>query len=196
MRSSRDHIQSLDYRNNAIVKSSGWADGVQSWSIADDSLVVNIPLDGSEASNPALPVEYTLQKVAQPSSTTASKRRRLFKPRRVVPETKVYVEAYKDEDVISGRGTRANNHTGNRFYRGLVEEGKKDYRQSSKKDKRDIVDKIIKTIHGRNGQFLEMELETKRWYLSHEKMAYTKVAQALRDQNDEESRAAKRAKSA
>jgi hypothetical protein len=220
--SSRDHIQSLHYPNGAIGHISRSADSVHSLSIADDSLVVKIPLDGSEASNvqdelvtnnpapktlqlpsflPARPVqvicsfsEAALQKVAQPSTTTANKGRRVYKPRRVVPDVKVYVEAYKDEDVISGRSTRTNTHSGNCSYRDLVKEESKDYRQSSDKDKRGIVAKIIKTIHGRNGLFLKMERETKRWYLSHEKVAYTKVAQALRDHNHEEPRAVKRAK--
>lgn len=150
---------------------------------------------------PALPTECipsgneaALQEVAQPPTTTPNKRRRVYKARRVVPETKVYVDNYKDKDVLSGRGARTNKHSGNRFYLELVEDRKPGYRQASDKDKRDIVDELIKTIHGRNGQFLEMEQATKRWYVSHEKMAYTKVSQALRDQNDEESRAAKRAR--
>jgi hypothetical protein len=141
--------------------------------------------------------EAALQEVlAQPSTNTVTnKRRRVYKGRKVVPETKVYVESYNDEDVISGRGARTNKHSGNRYYLELVEKRKPAYRQASDKDKRDIVTELIKRIHARNGRFLEMEpAPTESWYVSHEKRTYIKVSQALRDRNDEESRAAKRAK--
>jgi hypothetical protein len=212
IRSSRNHSLSLDYPTMQFFPA---ADGptVSNPCLLDDKLVGKIPLDGSDVQdqlitrNPAsknlqlpklqqaLPVECNpscskaaLQKVAEPSTTTLNKRRRDYKPRRVVPETKDYVKACKDKDVISGKGTGFYNHPGNRFCNDLVKTRLFDYLQASDTGKSDIVNEIIKTIQERDGQFLEKELETGSLYVSPKENAKTKVSQAFRDQ------AAKRAK--
>ena len=153
-------------------------------------------LDLPQLLNPMYNVAPSKTKaVANTKANNIQKRKRVYKSRRVVPEHKEYVDEYQELDVLCGRGARSNKHPGNQRYLELVEVHKAFYRQAgSEKEKRAIALNVLTTIREQGVRILEQEASTQRWYLAHEKTAYVKVSQALRDTNDEASRAAKRAK--
>ena len=124
----------------------------------------------------------------------SGKKKRNYKGRKIVPTNKTYVDGYKEADILCGRGGRTNHHPGNQVYLKLVEENKPTYRGTDGAGKRKVVLGMLETIREQGGRFLELDRETGRWYIVHEKTAYNKCGQALRDNNDEASRAAKRAK--
>ena len=86
-------------------------------------------------------------------------------------------------------------HPWNKIYREIVTNQQAHYRGCDKNEKtrvaQGIVDKIQKDIGGR---FLELDRDVKRWFLVPNVVARRKVGQALRENNTEEARAAKRAK--
>ena len=86
-------------------------------------------------------------------------------------------------------------HPGNKAYRTIVTDQQSHYRNCDKNEKtkvaQGIVDYVLTTIGGR---FLELDKETQRWFLVPNVVARRKVGQALRENNTEEARAAKRAK--
>ena len=165
------------------------------------SMIGHLPLSAAAAASlPAMAsssAPLTTVSVPPPVASVAAagnKRKRPGKSRKVVPTNKVFVDKYNEADTLCGRGARTNKHPGNKVYLKLVEDMKPVYRQADDSDKRSIIFGILNTIKDQGGRFLELDKETSRWYVIHEKTAYTKVGQALRDNNDEASRAAKRAK--
>jgi len=116
------------------------------------------------------------------------------KPRKIIPEVKEYVD-FTQKDILFGRGGRSNHHPGNKAYRTIVTDQQSHYRNCDKNEKtkvaQGIVDYVLTTIGGR---FLELDKETQRWFLVPNVVARRKVGQALRENNTEEARAAKRAK--
>ncbi|VEU33637.1 unnamed protein product [Pseudo-nitzschia multistriata] len=116
------------------------------------------------------------------------------KSRKIVPEVKVFVD-FNQKDVLFGRGGRSNHHPGNKTYRDIVTKQQSFYRGCDKNEKtkvaQGIVDHIQNTVGGR---FLELDREVKQWFLVPNVVARRKVGQALRENNTEEARAAKRAK--
>ena len=130
-------------------------------------------------------------KATQPKS---GRRKRNYKGRKIVPKDKTYVDGYKEADILCGRGGRTNHHPGNQVYLKLVEQNKPSYRGSTALEKRAVVLQMLETIREQGGRFLDLDKQTGRWYIIHEKTAYNKCSQALRDNNDEATRAAKRAK--
>jgi hypothetical protein len=127
---------------------------------------------------------------------------RVYKPRKVVPQHKDYVNEYTEFDVLCQRGARSNNHAGNQYYLRLVDDQRPLYRQPQQaitstgaRTKTSIVLDVIRAIHDRGGRFLEEDKKTKCWFVAPSKNISNKVAQALRGlHNDNVSRAAKRAK--
>ena len=117
------------------------------------------------------------------------------KPRKIIPENKEYVETYTDADVLFGRGGRSNHHPGNKIYRDIVTEKQPFYRSCDKNEKTRVAQSIVDavTIDGK-GRFLELDKATGMWYLVPNIVARRKVGQALRENNTEEARAAKREK--
>lgn len=134
----------------------------------------------------------------KPTIVETNTRSRDCNARHVVPEHLKYVNNYNEFDVICGRGERSNQHPGNRFYLGLVKNRKPLFRQASGKEKRAIVLEVLTILRKRGGRILGLDdkvaTRMKRWYVSDERMACKKVRQALRDNNDDAARAAKRAK--
>eukprot|EP00531_Pseudo-nitzschia_arenysensis_P012842 CAMPEP_0116139008 /NCGR_PEP_ID=MMETSP0329-20121206/13076_1 /TAXON_ID=697910 /ORGANISM="Pseudo-nitzschia arenysensis, Strain B593" /LENGTH=385 /DNA_ID=CAMNT_0003634009 /DNA_START=97 /DNA_END=1254 /DNA_ORIENTATION=+ len=116
------------------------------------------------------------------------------KPRKIIPENKEYVE-FTQKDVLFGRGGRSNHHPGNKIYREIVTNQQSHYRGCDKNEKtrvaQSIVDRMQNVVGGR---FLELDRDAKRWFLVPNVVARRKVGQALRENNTEEARAAKRAK--
>mmetsp|Transcript_30886 Transcript_30886/g.72802 ORF Transcript_30886/g.72802 Transcript_30886/m.72802 type:complete len:487 (-) Transcript_30886:251-1711(-) len=116
------------------------------------------------------------------------------KSRKIIPEVKVYVE-FTQKDVLFGRGGRSNHHPGNKIYRDIVTKEQKHYRGCDKNEKTKVAQCIVDHIQGVvGGRFLEMDRDVKRWFLVPNVVARRKVGQALRENNTEEARAAKRAK--
>lgn len=126
------------------------------------------------------------------ASTGKSKR----KPRKIIPEVKDYVpDLYRDTDVLFGRGGRSNHHPGNHFLRDKVTEMQPHYRMCDKNEKTKVAQTIVDSINKEhNGRFLELDKEADRWYIVPNIVARRKVGQALRENNTEEARAAKRQK--
>jgi len=116
------------------------------------------------------------------------------KSRKIIPEVKVYVE-FTQKDVLFGRGGRSNHHPGNKTYRDIVTNQQTHYRGCDKNEKTRVAQGIVDHIQNIvGGRFLELDRDAKRWFLVPNVVARRKVGQALRENNTEEARAAKRAK--
>jgi len=116
------------------------------------------------------------------------------KPRKIIPEIKEYVE-FTQKDVLFGRGGRSNHHPGNKTYRDIVTKQQNHYRGCDKNEKTKVAQGIVDHIQNVvGGRFLELDRDIKRWFLVPNVVARRKVGQALRENNTEEARAAKRAK--
>ena len=116
------------------------------------------------------------------------------KPRKVIPIHKEYIAQYSDSDVLFGRGGRSNHHPGNKIYRDIVTERQPHYRTCDKNQKTRVAQSIVDYIQKAGGRFLELDREVVRWYVVPNIVARRKVGQALRENNTEEARAAKREK--
>jgi hypothetical protein len=129
-------------------------------------------------------------------TTSCSKSLHKRKPRKIVPDVKEFVDVYTDTDVLFGRGGRSNHHQGNKIYRDKVTEMQEHYRRDCvKNEKTKVAQTIVDFITiGCRGRFLELDKDTKRWYVVPNIMARRKVGQALRENNTEEARQAKREK--
>ncbi|KAG7347021.1 hypothetical protein IV203_006090 [Nitzschia inconspicua] len=129
-----------------------------------------------------------------PSPTPSAKRSGRRKPRKIIPEVKNYCD-FTEKDVLFGRGGRSNHHPGNKMYREIVTEQQDHYRSCDKNEKTKVAQGIVDHMQKEVGaRFLELDKETNRWYLVPNVVARRKVGQALRENNTEEARAAKRAK--
>jgi len=115
------------------------------------------------------------------------------KPRKIIPAQKMFVEK-SDNDVLFGRGGESNYHPGNKHYRHLVEEAKPRYLSCDKNQKTKVAQSVVDRIHQTGGRFLDKDKASGKWYVALNKVARTKVGQALRDRNTPEARAARRAK--
>lgn len=99
------------------------------------------------------------------------------------------------QDILFGRGGRSNHHPGNKVYREIVTKHQEHYRGCDKNEKTKVAQGIVDQVqHSIGGRFLELDKEANRWYLVPNVVARRKVGQALRENNTEEARAAKRAK--
>ena len=99
------------------------------------------------------------------------------------------------EDVLFGRGGRSNHHPGNKMYRELVMAKQKFYRSCDKNMKTIVAQSIVDAVGAeQHGRFLEKDPVTNRYYVVPSLTARRKVGQALRENNTEEARAAKREK--
>merc|ERR1712048_268188 len=131
----------------------------------------------------------TQSKTTEGNPTLKKKRKR--QPRKkVVPESKVYVEP-KDADVLCGRGGRSNHHIGNKRYREEVKNLQKWYLDIEDKDeKTDLSQCLVDYVKSYDGRFLEKDEEG--WYEVPNIVARRKASQALREDTDPEKRKAKR----
>lgn len=132
---------------------------------------------------------------AIPSNLKPAANEKKRKPRKVIPTKMEYVDDYTEKDVLFGRGGRSNNHLGNKLYRDLVIEKQDFYKCCDKNEKTKVAQSIVDTVHfEQKGRFLERDPATGRYYVVPNLMARRKVGQALRENNTEEARAAKREK--
>jgi len=146
----------------------------------------------------AIPNDGTLATIAEspPSNQAAAaapKKKRKRKPRKkVVPEVKVYVEP-TEVDVLMGRGGRSNHHPGNKRYREEVNNLHTWYLGIGDKDeKTDLSQCLVDYVHSYKGRFLESDKVG--WFVVPNIVARRKASQALREDNDPEKRAQKRAR--
>jgi hypothetical protein len=96
---------------------------------------------------------------------------------------------------LFGRGGRSNHHEGNKVYRDIVTQHQNHYKSCDKNEKTKVAQGIVDYMQKEIGaRFLEYDRDTCRWYLVPNVVARRKVGQALRENNTEEARAAKRAK--
>lgn len=88
-----------------------------------------------------------------------------------------------DHDVLCGRGGGTNNHIGNENFRVLVTRKKREYLNSSKREKPLVSKSIVDEIRGMNppGRFLQKNESTNLWYDIGDQKAREKTSQALRE---------------
>ena len=100
-----------------------------------------------------------------------------------------------DSSFLRHAPERSNHHIGNKLYRELVTAQQEFYRYCDKNEKTKVAQAIVDAVHNdQNGRFLERDSATGRYYIVPNLMARRKVGQALRENNTEEARAAKREK--
>lgn len=128
------------------------------------------------------------------SAAQDGKKKRKRKPRKkVVPEVKQYLEP-KQNDVLLGRGGRSNHHPGNKRYREEVKNLRTWYLSigENKDEKTALSQCLVDYVHSYKGRFLEKDKNG--WYEVPNIVARRKASQALREDDDPEKRAAKRAR--
>lgn len=93
------------------------------------------------------------------------------------------ISSYRDNDVLSGRGSAINNHQGNRFFQSLVKALRAEYVATAKVEKPIFARKIVEFIRGLNppGRFLKQDPQTQLWYDIGNRKAMDKTRQALRE---------------
>ncbi len=97
------------------------------------------------------------------------------------------IEVTHNHDVLSGRGNNINSHSGNRYFRSLVNKLKVEYVATQKAEKGMFAKLIVTQIRGLNppGRFLKQNPDTGLWDDIGDKKAVDKTRQALREQAPE-----------
>lgn len=109
-------------------------------------------------------------------------------------EVKNYFEP-TENDVLLGRGGRANNHPGNKKYLDLKDSIQDRYMKADKNEKTAISQELVDIVKKEWGaKFLKLDPDTNRWYEVDNVVARKKCSQSLREVNTAEVRAAKRAR--
>jgi len=124
----------------------------------------------------------------------AGKRKRKRKPRpKILPDVKVYVEI-ETNDVLSGRGGKSNHHPGNNRYREEIQNNREFYATLGEDNdaKASVAEAVVTFVQSNGGRFLEKD--DVGWFVIHDRAARLKASQALREDDDQEKRAAKRAR--
>lgn len=103
----------------------------------------------------------------------------------IQPGTGGLIECPNANDVLSGRGGRIHNHSGNLYYRTLVNRYKHNYldKHTNKLDKVKIANHIVMLIRTTNppGRFLIQDADTKCWKEIGDEKAKKKAGQAMRE---------------
>ena len=85
-------------------------------------------------------------------------------------------------DVLAGRGGRANNHPGNQRYLGHVADLAIEYRAANDHVQRNnIVEVVVNTIHEEGGRFLRRDNVTGHWRVMTVAQIRDRVMQSFRD---------------
>jgi hypothetical protein len=187
--SSRDWVMEnlLSNQPSAPQKKRGKTDWSSTYS---NALSPEVP------SKPLSPAVQTIKTKIQnpPAKKNNESKRRSRRPRKLIPDFKEYADSYTDDDVLFGRGGRANHHSGNKEYRAMVEETQQRYRNCEKNEKTRVAQSLVDSIKERGGRFLDLDKVVDRWYIVPNTEARRKVGQALRDNNTPAARAARRAR--
>jgi len=109
----------------------------------------------------------------------------LVSSQNIQPDAGGLIECPNMNDVLSGRGGRINNHSGNLYYRTLVNNYKHNYldKNTKKLDKVKIANQIVMLIRTTNppGRFLKQDKDTKCWKEIGDEKARKKAGQAMRE---------------
>lgn len=97
-----------------------------------------------------------------------------------------YIVNPNENDVLCGRGSFVNYHTGNKQFRNIIESKTKDYFAASNTKgfkKKDVAASVVNTIRTMNpqGRFLEVDSNTGLWVDIGDTKAMLKIKQAFRD---------------
>lgn len=138
--------------------------------------------------------EASVPKAVVSKATKKLPKRRKRPPRKkIIPESKEYVEPKKDIDVLLGRGGRSNHFPGNKRYREEVSNLRQWYNDLNDKDRKtELSSCLVDFVKDYGGRFLELDREVNKWYIVPDIVARRKASQALREDNDPEKRRAKR----
>eukprot|EP00588_Corethron_pennatum_P009867 CAMPEP_0194281462 /NCGR_PEP_ID=MMETSP0169-20130528/20766_1 /TAXON_ID=218684 /ORGANISM="Corethron pennatum, Strain L29A3" /LENGTH=509 /DNA_ID=CAMNT_0039026525 /DNA_START=340 /DNA_END=1869 /DNA_ORIENTATION=- len=101
----------------------------------------------------------------------------------LMPQQLVSIRTPLPHDVLCGRGGGTNNHSGNERFRTLVNDNKRAYLQSSKREKPEVSRKIVAEIRSLNpsGRFLQKNNTSGLWDDIGDQKAREKTSQALRE---------------
>ncbi len=89
-------------------------------------------------------------------------------------------EAYREFDVLSGRGSSINSHSGNLYFRDVVNHHRRTYLNSKWQMRRVIAKAIVADIRSKGGRFLKQIDGNGLWCEIGERGAIDKTTQALR----------------
>ena len=89
----------------------------------------------------------------------------------------------QNHDILSGRGQRAHNHSGNVIYRRFINEERRSYVNGNPREKKMIISKLLLRIKNMSppGRFLKGRPGTGFWEILPDDEARKKTAQALRE---------------
>lgn len=82
-------------------------------------------------------------------------------------------------DVVSGRGSAARYHTGNKRYWALILGSRATYAERTREEKIEIAQSIMAAITTSNGRFLQKEAKTRSWFVMPKSLVIFKITQAL-----------------
>lgn len=85
-----------------------------------------------------------------------------------------------DVDILLGRGKPFQNHVGNQRMLNLVDNNRERYHQTERKEKHDMIEKVIGIISGSGGRFLRRVDHENYWVEVNHTIAYRKVGHAFR----------------
>ena len=141
----------------------------------------------STGSNPPTPSKLPQQAVTAANDTRTGDETATGEeqPKQVFqkPQRLYLIKTPHDNDVLCGRGGGTNHHPGNKQYRKLVEDRKRDYVNSSKRGKPLLSRSIVEAVREQDppGRFLTKDDKTGLWYDIGDQKAREKTAQALRE---------------
>lgn len=136
----------------------------------------------STGSNPPTPSKLPQQEVTAANDTRTGDETGEEQPKQVFQKPQQLYSPH-DNDVLCGRGGGTNHHPGNKQYRKLVEDRKRDYVNSSKRGKPLLSRSIVEAVRKQDppGRFLTKDDKTGLWYDIGDQKAREKTAQALRE---------------
>lgn len=97
-----------------------------------------------------------------------------------VAPSSIGLKFYEDNDVLCGRGGGTNVHSGNRYFRILINVNRRNYLCARKNDKPGISRSIVRDIRKRKGRFLKKDAGSGLWFDIGDNAAREKTSQALR----------------
>merc|ERR1711935_1002192 len=100
--------------------------------------------------------------------------------RKEQPKVKSIILVPSDVDILLGRGKPFQNHVGNQQMLNLVDKYRQRYHQTERKEKHDIIEKVMGIISGSGGRFLRRVDYENCWVEVSHTIAYRKVGHAFR----------------
>lgn len=135
-------------------------------------------LENHDSPSTAYNKKPTLSQCTTESSTGSSPD--IYYASFTIPPSSVGLVFYEDNDVLCGRGGRTNVHSGNRYFRILINLNRRKYLCAKKTDKPGISRSIVRDIRKRRGRFLKKDEGSGLWFDIGDNAAREKTSQALR----------------